>query len=73
VTIEDMVAEDDKVVVRNVWRGTERDAKVRLEFCRNRDLEHCPSSTRGALGVFAGSEGCLTCGESRGLLRNPKR
>jgi SnoaL-like polyketide cyclase len=32
VTIEDMVAEDDKVVVRNGWRGTERDGKVRLEF-----------------------------------------
>jgi predicted ester cyclase len=32
VTIEDMVAEDDKVVVRKVWRGTERASKARLEL-----------------------------------------
>lgn len=32
VTIEDMVAEDDKVVVRNTWQGTDRDSHVRIQF-----------------------------------------
>ena len=32
VTIEDMIAEDDRVVVRNTWRGTDRDTKVRIQF-----------------------------------------
>jgi predicted SnoaL-like aldol condensation-catalyzing enzyme len=32
VTIEDMVAEDDKVVVRNHWTGTDAASKQRLEF-----------------------------------------
>jgi predicted ester cyclase len=32
VTIEDMIAEDDKVVVRNTWTGTERDSRVRIQF-----------------------------------------
>ena len=32
VTIEDMIAEDDKVVVRNRWTGTEAASGQRLEF-----------------------------------------
>jgi len=32
VTIEDMIAEDDKVVVRNRWAGADPVSKQRLEF-----------------------------------------
>jgi len=32
VTIEDIIAEDDKVVVRNHWTGTDATSKQRLEF-----------------------------------------
>jgi predicted SnoaL-like aldol condensation-catalyzing enzyme len=32
VTIEDMIAEDDKVAVRNHWIGTDPVSKQRLEF-----------------------------------------
>jgi predicted SnoaL-like aldol condensation-catalyzing enzyme len=32
VTIEDMIAEDDKVVVRNHWTGTDAATKQRMEF-----------------------------------------
>ena len=32
VIIEDMVAEDDKVVVRNRWTGTDATTKQRMEF-----------------------------------------
>lgn len=32
VTIEDLIAEDDKVVVRNQWTGTDAASKQRLEF-----------------------------------------
>jgi predicted SnoaL-like aldol condensation-catalyzing enzyme len=32
VTIEDLIAEDDKVVVRNHWIGTDAASKQRLEF-----------------------------------------
>jgi predicted SnoaL-like aldol condensation-catalyzing enzyme len=32
VVIEDMIAEDDKVVVRNHWIGTDAATKQRLEF-----------------------------------------
>jgi predicted SnoaL-like aldol condensation-catalyzing enzyme len=32
VTIEDMIAEDDKVVVRNHWAGTDSASNQRLEF-----------------------------------------
>jgi predicted SnoaL-like aldol condensation-catalyzing enzyme len=32
VIIEDMIAEDDKVVVRNRWAGTDAKSKQRLEF-----------------------------------------
>ena len=32
VTIEDMIAEDDKVVVRNHWTATDTDNGRRLEF-----------------------------------------
>jgi predicted ester cyclase len=32
VTIEDMVAEGDKVVVRNTWRATDHQSGQRIEF-----------------------------------------
>jgi predicted SnoaL-like aldol condensation-catalyzing enzyme len=32
VTIEDMIAEDDRVVVRNHWTGTDAASKQKLEF-----------------------------------------
>src|SRR5258708_11555614 len=32
VNIEDMIAEDDKVVVRNHWTGTDAASRQRLEF-----------------------------------------
>jgi predicted SnoaL-like aldol condensation-catalyzing enzyme len=32
VEIEDLIAEDDKVVVRNHWTGTDATTKERLEF-----------------------------------------
>jgi len=32
LTIQDMIAEDDKVVVRNHWIGTDAASKQRLEF-----------------------------------------
>ena len=32
VNIEDLIAEDDKVVVRNHWTGTDAASKQRLEF-----------------------------------------
>jgi predicted SnoaL-like aldol condensation-catalyzing enzyme len=32
VTIEDMIAEDDKVVVRNHWTATDSQSNTRLEF-----------------------------------------
>ena len=32
MTVEDMIAEDDKVVVRNRWTGTGPLSKQRLEF-----------------------------------------
>ena len=32
VTIEDLIAEDDKVVVRNHWTGTDTASNQRLEF-----------------------------------------
>jgi predicted SnoaL-like aldol condensation-catalyzing enzyme len=32
VSIEDMIAEDDKVVVRNRWTGTDAASQQRLEF-----------------------------------------
>ena len=32
VAIEDMIAEGDKVVVRNVWRATDRVNQQRIEF-----------------------------------------
>ncbi len=32
VAIEDMIAEDDKVAVRNHWTGTDAASKQRLEF-----------------------------------------
>jgi predicted SnoaL-like aldol condensation-catalyzing enzyme len=33
VEILDMIAEDDKVVVRNRWRGTDTMGPTRVEFC----------------------------------------
>ncbi len=32
VTIEDMIAEGDKVVVRNLWRGTDRESGRKIQF-----------------------------------------
>ena len=32
VTIEDMIAEEDKVAVRNHWTGTDSATKQRMEF-----------------------------------------
>jgi ketosteroid isomerase-like protein len=32
VTIEDIIAEHDKVVVRNTWRATDRDSGKKIEF-----------------------------------------
>jgi predicted ester cyclase len=32
VTVEDAIAEDDKVMVRNVWRGTDAATGKRIEF-----------------------------------------
>ena len=32
VQIDDMIAEDDRVVVRNQWTGTEANSKQRIEF-----------------------------------------
>jgi ketosteroid isomerase-like protein len=32
VTIEDIIAEGDKVVVRNVWRATDRESQQQIEF-----------------------------------------
>jgi predicted ester cyclase len=32
VTIEDIIAEDDKVVVRNTWRATDQDSGQKIEF-----------------------------------------
>jgi predicted ester cyclase len=32
VDIEDLIAEDDKVVVRNHWTGTDATTKQRIEF-----------------------------------------
>jgi len=32
VVIEDMIAEDDKVVVRNHWTGTDAGSKLQMEF-----------------------------------------
>jgi predicted ester cyclase len=32
VQIDDMIAEDDRVVVRNHWTGTDANTKQRIEF-----------------------------------------
>jgi ketosteroid isomerase-like protein len=32
VTIEDIIAEGDKVVVRNIWRATDRESQRKIEF-----------------------------------------
>ena len=32
VSVEDILAEGDKVMVRNIWRGTEASSGVRIEF-----------------------------------------
>ena len=32
VTIEDMIAEGDKVLCRNIWRLTDKDSKKAMEF-----------------------------------------
>src|SRR6516225_11486831 len=32
VTVEDIIAEGDRVVVRNTWRATDRESQRRIEF-----------------------------------------
>jgi predicted ester cyclase len=32
VTVEDIIAEDDKVMVRNIWRGTDSSTGKKIEF-----------------------------------------
>jgi len=51
VSIEDLIAEDDKVVVGNHWTGTDRASKQRLEFSPNRNLADRRPDDRGALGL----------------------
>ena len=48
VSIDEMIAEDDKVVVRNHWTGTDAASKQRLEFSgiviwriANRQIAEC--------------------------------
>src|SRR6266699_1338278 len=53
VSIEDLIAEDDKVVVRNHWTGTDRASKQRLEFSPNRNLADRRPADRGAWRVLA--------------------
>jgi hypothetical protein len=51
VSIEDLVAEDDKVVVRNHWIGTDAESKQRLEFSGIVIWRIANRSDRGALGL----------------------
>jgi predicted SnoaL-like aldol condensation-catalyzing enzyme len=32
VTVEDVIAEGDRIVVRNMWRGTDRDSGNKIQF-----------------------------------------
>jgi predicted SnoaL-like aldol condensation-catalyzing enzyme len=51
VSIEDLVAEDDKVVVRNHWIGTDAESNERLEFSGIVIWRIANRSDRGALGL----------------------
>src|SRR5262249_32739998 len=50
LTIEDLIAEHDKVVCRNVWRGRATGGR-RIEFNGNRNLRVPRRQDRRALGV----------------------
>src|ERR1700719_4074810 len=50
VTIEDLIAEDDEVVVRNHWTGTDASTTQRLEFS-GRHLAHRQPPNRRPLGL----------------------
>jgi predicted ester cyclase len=51
VTIEGLIAEDDKVVVRNHWTGTNAASQQRLEFSGIVDLKDRQPPDRRALGI----------------------
>jgi hypothetical protein len=46
-----MIAEDDKVVVRNRWTATDSQSEKKLEFRRHRDLANRQPENRRALGL----------------------
>jgi predicted SnoaL-like aldol condensation-catalyzing enzyme len=50
VQIEDLTAEDDRVVVRNHWTGTDATTNQRIEF-REIQLADCKPKNCGALGI----------------------
>ena len=52
VEILDLVAEDDKVVVRNHWTGTEAASGRKYEFSGDCDLENRATATGGAMGLI---------------------
>ena len=56
VTVEDVIAEGDKVVVRNTWQGTDRNSGKKLRF--------------GGIVIWRVAEGKLT--ERWAYLENPK-
>ena len=56
VTVEDVIAEGDKVVVRNTWQGTDRDSGKKLRF--------------GGIVIWRVAEGKLA--ERWAYLENPK-
>jgi predicted SnoaL-like aldol condensation-catalyzing enzyme len=63
VTIEDIVAEGDKVVVRNTLRATDSQSKARIEFG---GIVMCKWPTCRTLGFFVGpSCGALSDYENR--------
>lgn len=60
VTIEDMIAECDKVVVRNWWTATDSESGQKIEFrgiviwrIENRKIADREPEDRGALGLSA--------------------
>lgn len=56
VTVEDVIAEGDKVVVRNTWQGTDRNSGKKLRF--------------GGIVIWRVAEGKIT--ERWAYLENPK-
>jgi ketosteroid isomerase-like protein len=56
VTVEDVIAEGDKVVVRNTWQGTDRESGKKLRF--------------GGIVIWRVAEGKLA--ERWAYLENPK-